>query len=300
MDKQAAIKVIWRDQTLTPNERQLRIRELMMPQNPTPAPIALTAATPPKTWYDKAKHVLGCEHYARQCQLVAPCCQKIVPCRLCHDEADGSHIMDRYGVRAMRCMQCGLRQPIREKCRACKVTMAEYYCDVCHLYIGKETGRLAFHCDLCGMCRVGKRDAWQHCHVCGTCLLRETFDTHICLENCMKQRCAVCQEDMMTSVKPCEPMRCGHFMHRICLQTMISKGQWRCTVCQKAMLGPEAQENLWAQYDLEIVMTPLPERYRDKYVRVYCRECEKHSDNVPFHFVGLKCPLCGGYNTAKS
>lgn len=39
----------------------------------------------------------GCTHYKRNCALVAPCCNKIYTCRLCHDEQE-HHKIDRYQV----------------------------------------------------------------------------------------------------------------------------------------------------------------------------------------------------------
>lgn len=34
-----------------------------------------------KSYHDAAKGVLGCKHYKRKVQLVAPCCNKVFPCR---------------------------------------------------------------------------------------------------------------------------------------------------------------------------------------------------------------------------
>lgn len=35
----------------------------------------------PCSYHDAAKQVLGCKHYKRRAQLVAPCCNKVFPCR---------------------------------------------------------------------------------------------------------------------------------------------------------------------------------------------------------------------------
>lgn len=77
----------------------------------------------------------GCPHYRTDCDLVAPCCDRVVPCRICHDESGlCSQEMDRYKVREMVCKVCGLRQPCAQQCTACKSIMARYYCGVCHLF----------------------------------------------------------------------------------------------------------------------------------------------------------------------
>eukprot|EP00729_Bicosta_minor_P023641 gene23641-18474_t len=62
---------------------------------------------------------MGCDHYERGCQLLAPCCKKYYPCRRCHDDASdermevegrGSKLeygclekMDRSNVQRIRC-----------------------------------------------------------------------------------------------------------------------------------------------------------------------------------------------------
>lgn len=77
----------------------------------------------------------GCAHYRANCSLVAPCCDQVVPCRICHDEMGTcTKELDRYKVREMVCNICGLRQPCAQSCAGCKATMARYYCSVCHLF----------------------------------------------------------------------------------------------------------------------------------------------------------------------
>lgn len=47
----------------------------------------------------------GCKHYQRYCQIVAPCCNKIYSCRLCHDaiesepaDDDNHHSLSQNGT----------------------------------------------------------------------------------------------------------------------------------------------------------------------------------------------------------
>jgi uncharacterized CHY-type Zn-finger protein len=65
---------------------------------------------------------LGCGHYKRACKLRAECCGRLFTCRLCHDEANPDHAMDRYAVKDVLCMRCGTLQPVGQYCRsqACK------------------------------------------------------------------------------------------------------------------------------------------------------------------------------------
>lgn len=46
------------------------------------------------SYRDPEKHVFGCEHYKRNCKLLAACCGKLFTCRFCHDEVS-DHSMDR-------------------------------------------------------------------------------------------------------------------------------------------------------------------------------------------------------------
>ena len=100
---------------------------------------------------DATNQVLGCRHYRRRAMLVAPCCGRTFVCRFCHDEAS-DHAMDRYAVREMVCMECGLRQPVAGECAGCRASMARYYCKVCHLF-DDDPAKDIYHCPFCNFCR---------------------------------------------------------------------------------------------------------------------------------------------------
>ena len=62
---------------------------------------------PPKTdeiINSKPKKIF-CSHYKRHNYQVARCCNKVYPCRLCHDENE-DHVMDRFDVEYMKCDFC--------------------------------------------------------------------------------------------------------------------------------------------------------------------------------------------------
>jgi hypothetical protein len=46
------------------------------------------------SYQDKEKLHLGCKHYKRGCKILADCCNKFFPCRLCHDDIS-AHKIDR-------------------------------------------------------------------------------------------------------------------------------------------------------------------------------------------------------------
>ena len=78
-----------------------------------PAHEGQVQAVEPSTTAAGAKRegaVLGCAHYKRACQVVAPCCGHVYACRHCHDEAEG-HRLNQRDVADMICMHCGKRQP---------------------------------------------------------------------------------------------------------------------------------------------------------------------------------------------
>ena len=56
----------------------------------------------------------GCIHYKRRCLFVSPCCSKIYPCRVCHDE-NNDHTLDRHKVEEIICSVCNTRQKVSKR-----------------------------------------------------------------------------------------------------------------------------------------------------------------------------------------
>ncbi|XP_065827708.1 RING finger and CHY zinc finger domain-containing protein 1-like [Oscarella lobularis] len=233
----------------------------------------------------------GCEHYSRKCALIAPCCAKVYPCRVCHDAAE-SHNIDRRAVTEVRCNECKTRQPVGNKCENCDVTFgSSYFCKICRLYDDKDKGQ--FHCDSCGICRVGGRENFFHCDCCRLCIGTYLRNSHKCVERASKSNCPVCMEDLHSSRDACHVPDCGHLIHSSCYRAMLGNGSYRCPTCGKALVD---MENHWRHLDEEISRTPMPDEYKDVKMKVLCKECNKES-TVPFHVLGHKCQECGSYNT---
>lgn len=56
---------------------------------------------------------MTCVHYERKCCVVAPCCNQVFGCRVCHDEmtpAPGHGQMDRFAIQEIVCKECKTRQ----------------------------------------------------------------------------------------------------------------------------------------------------------------------------------------------
>lgn len=103
--RRRAIQSIMRDNTISDQEKRMRIQHLMSGGRtqvaPSPAPVL-----------PQPQGAIGCSHYERNCNIVAPCCNRVYPCRICHDEQSpfGHPPMNRFLIREVICRQCGTRQ----------------------------------------------------------------------------------------------------------------------------------------------------------------------------------------------
>uniref|UniRef100_A0AAQ4QC07 Ring finger and CHY zinc finger domain containing 1 n=1 Tax=Gasterosteus aculeatus aculeatus TaxID=481459 RepID=A0AAQ4QC07_GASAC len=223
----------------------------------------------------------GCEHYERSCLLKAPCCGKLYVCRLCHD-AKENHEMDRFKVTEVQCSECQTVQQAQQTCQQCHAQFGEYYCDICHLF---DKDKKQYHCQPCGICRIGPREEYFHCVKCNLCLTEALRGNHKCVENVSRQNCPVCMEDIHTSRIGAHVLPCGHLLHKA----------YRCPLCMHSACE---MEEYWDQIDIEISMSPMPHEYSGATVKIICNDCQTHC-TVPFHVLGMKCSGCGSYNTAQ-
>lgn len=98
--------------------------------------------------------LLGCEHYLRNVKLQCSTCNRWYTCRFCHDAVE-DHTLVRKETKNMLCMLCGTAQRAAESCSHCGETAARYYCGICKLW-DDDPERSIYHCDDCGICRVGR------------------------------------------------------------------------------------------------------------------------------------------------
>lgn len=128
--RRRAIQQIMRDTTLSEADKRMRIQNLMSggrtevaqaPAPVLPAPEANAA----------------CVHYERNCNIVAPCCDRIYGCRICHDElSPANHAdMNRFLVREVVCKNCNARQAATNQCVHCQTVFGEYHCNICNLWM---------------------------------------------------------------------------------------------------------------------------------------------------------------------
>jgi RING finger/CHY zinc finger protein 1 len=108
------------------------------------------------------------------------------------DQKDG-HELDRHAVESVICLVCDTEQPVAQVCYNCGVCMGEYFCSACKFF-DDDVDREHFHCQDCGICRVGGKDNFFHCEKCGSCYSVSLRDKHCCIENSMKNNCPICYE----------------------------------------------------------------------------------------------------------
>ncbi|CAK9797641.1 RING finger and CHY zinc finger domain-containing protein 1 [Anthophora quadrimaculata] len=220
-------------------------------------------------WPTNTNDDYGCEHYKRRSKFVTPCCNKVYTCRFCHDKEE-THTVNRKEVTELICVLCDTRQPVQATCQNCHCRFGKYTCLECNLFDDEDKNQ--YHCDGCGICRVGGRDRFFHCAKCNMCLPVQLQNGHTCVENVSHDNCPLCLEDIHTSRIPCHIPNCGHLLHHM--------------------------TDLWRFLDMEVSSTPMPEVYKDCKVDILCKDCHVES-TVKFHVVGLKCLNCGSYNTCR-
>eukprot|EP00347_Sterkiella_histriomuscorum_P014153 403361959 len=249
-----------------------------------------------------SKMEYGCQHYRRGCQKKCPECEEFFPCRFCHDDAKylnekdikKSHQINRHAVNEIKCMKCDTIQKVQQNCENCGLLFARYMCEICKFFDDEYEKKKVFHCEECGICRVGGKENNYHCKICGCCYNIKMKDTHDCKPAKLNNDCAVCMMDLFTSRDAPNFLRCGHSLHSKCFSTYARKNI-ACPICRKSMVDPKSFE---AQLDLEIANTPMPEEYKNIDVTISCNDCNTQSQ-VKFHIVGHKCQQCASYNTSQ-
>lgn len=295
VDLRKKIREIQQNTSLTPTEKARQIQYLM--SHGTTQPLVNKSNKDPaddgrsKSFHNEEKGILGCKHYQRKCKLQANCCQKIVTCRFCHDDAE-DHAIVRHETKNMLCMNCLALQPAAQMCKECGEEMARYYCDKCKLW-DDDPKKPIYHCDDCGICRQGKglgKDFF-HCKKCNICLVKSMKD-HKCIERNLESDCPICGEYMFTSTSTVIFMPCGHCIHKHCYTTYIQTS-YQCPTCLKS-LGDMSE--YFNRLDKDLERQPMPAEYEKYISHIFCNDCEKKTP-AKYHFFYHKCGHCGSFNT---
>ncbi|XP_010274617.1 PREDICTED: uncharacterized protein LOC104609887 [Nelumbo nucifera] len=300
---ESEIRKVSQDSTLDPRRKAYLIQNLMtsrwiaaqqkLPQERTEESTngeAVSGCSP--SFRDPEKQVFGCEHYKRNCKLVAACCGKLFTCRFCHDKVS-DHSMDRKATTEMMCMRCLKIQAVGPICTtpSCNgFSMAKYYCNICKFF---DDERTVYHCPFCNLCRLGKGLGvdFFHCMTCNCCLGMKLVD-HKCREKGLETNCPICCDFLFTSSAAVRALPCGHFMHSACFQAYTCS-HYTCPICSKS-LGDMAV--YFGMLDALLATEELPEEYRDRCQDILCNDCHKKG-TARFHWLYHKCGSCGSYNT---
>jgi RING finger/CHY zinc finger protein 1 len=88
-------------------------------------------------------------------------------------------------------------------------------------------------------------------------------------------------------------MHCGHPIHEDCLISYTDNYKINCPLCRKSLYIGEALEKITKYIDEQIEKHPIDEEHL---VNIRCNDCDFRGE-VKYHYYGLKCGGCGGYNT---
>lgn len=190
-----------------------------------------------------------CTHYTRWMHSVDLQHAWVYPCKRCYlhvqDARDAAPLFTH-----MKCDFCLCIQPAQSACANPECThhgrCHRYFCATCNLWEhAPARAALIFHCDKCGICRVGDASSYRHCDRCEMCVptrthptTGETRDAHWCVGGrSAENSCPVCYEGLSDSYDAVAFLRCGHALHQACLQEWVKVGGPRalrsgCPVCR--------------------------------------------------------------------
>ncbi|MCO5569695.1 hypothetical protein L7F22_023411 [Adiantum nelumboides] len=299
---EAAVRKVSNDDTLDPRKKAYLMQHLMtsrwivaqqrqpvLPEDGEEVP----GCDPSFYSREEKKKIFGCEHYKRNCKLLAACCGLLFTCRFCHDSVS-DHTMDRQATKEMMCMNCLKIQPVAQHCctPSCNnFSMAKYYCNICKFF--DDDNKDIYHCPYCNICRVGKGLGidFFHCMICNACM-NVSLKMHKCREKGLESNCPICHDFMFTSKAPVKALSCGHFMHSACFQAFTNH-HYTCPICCKSLGDMSVY---FGMLDGLLAGEELPEEFKDRKQEILCNDCEQRGI-APFHWRYHKCAKCGSYNT---
>ena len=254
-NKREQIKKIKSNPTLSENEKNIQIQNLMMGNYSQ----CILKSNESKT----------CSHYEKSCyKFYFDCCNVYDPCKRCHVERNCIN-KSNLKVQEITCSQCGKAQEPGEFCSGCGIKFSNSYCSICQIWTVKDI----VHCVKCGLCRLGKSENIFHCDDCGTCfnknivgqLQSQQDDFDIYSHKCIGQKfssntykncsCVICSENIFDSQITSFPLTCGHFIHNTCFNEYIQQGSYKCPYCKKS-IGDLS--GYWNLISAQIKLHPLP------------------------------------------
>ncbi|CAL6089132.1 RING_finger and CHY zinc finger domain-containing protein [Hexamita inflata] len=234
---------------------------------------------------------IGCQHYIRGCQVKCETCQKFYPCRLCHNEVE-DHEFPRKLTETVKCSHCELVQKISLKCERCEAEFGTYYCDTCRLVCGmSKESKPNFHCEQCGVCKVGLKDYNIHCDKCEQCYKKRFFANHKCIS--ANSECIICLGSLQNSIYGKLVLECNHQMHQHCYTQLLQSGNLKCPVC-KRFLPIDSDRKRIHEFQLKNYRRIfVPIEMQNNFVRVHCNDCQQNfvKQQHPYLYYCERCKL---------
>ena len=78
--------------------------------------------------------------------------------------------------------------------------------------------------------------------------------------------------------------------------TELTSFDTRCPVCKKTAETHDQMEQTWAAIAMGIALQPVPPDMA-RVVNISCNDCEKKGTHQRWHFLGVQCQFCTGFNT---
>ena len=335
-EKRTLIKSIRTDITLSDNEKNKKIQQIMMGKY-----------TPDNIYCIKSNYSKTCNHHNKKCyKFHFKCCNIYDPCTRCHRERENPCEDELIKVDKITCVECEFEQDPNESCSKCFIKFSDNYCSICNIFTHKDI----VHCEYCKICRIGKKDELFHCFNCNGCFFVKDKINHKCNINLKEHNCSVCGESIFNSASNINIPDCNHPIHINCLQKSIEHNQYKCSICKKSIIDMNSH---WNMIRINIANTPLPRNIfpiipndivdspygkfkvleknivnkitlcngilinwklknnnlatatfdesilNKKIIKdIYCNDCQLKSLSE-FHFYGIECKHCGSFNTQE-
>lgn len=240
----------------------------------------------------------SCNHYTNRCNVICNKCpdtHNVFGCYKCHNihiaqNSKDVHELINNEIKHIVCIKCDVKQNFRKRCKNCNTLFGKYICTKCKI-IDNRIDINYFHCNKCMCCFVGDRKEYKHCNNCSKCVLKTTFNRHICDSNNILEdmKCSICYDSIKSHTSYI--MKCGHILHHDCY-TFLIKDNYKCPICRKTIKDTIEQ---FRQMEIDINLTPLPIELQ-KTIDIRCNDCSLIS-NTNYHYIGNKCIHCSSFNT---
>lgn len=254
-EKRELIKKIKADTNLTEKEKNIKIQQIF-------------SSNYINTTQNKSNNSITCSHYDKSCsKFKFECCNIIDPCKRCHIERNCTDIEKKCSniksikISHITCIKCNLEQEPSQYCSnpECKIKFSNSYCKICQIWTHKQN---IFHCNDCGICRIGTEETLFHCYDCGICFDKSTKQSHQCSNSNQNKiskwtngLCVICNESTFNSLFKPIILPCSHFIHEKCYSQYLQQNNYKCPHCKKSIIDLTTQ---WNFIRSQIKLYPIP------------------------------------------